>query len=49
MILFCFFMMRRFGMSCWMGCCKRDTRSPYDPNNPSTLSGPPKEKIKGTF
>ena len=39
MIVFCFFMMRRHGMSCWMGCCTRDKHSPSDGSKPgdSTL------------
>jgi hypothetical protein len=31
MIIFCFFVMRRCGMSCWMGCCTRDKREHQEP------------------
>ncbi len=34
MIIFCFFMIRRHGMSCWMGCCGGKHRL-NDDNDPS--------------
>jgi len=49
MIIFCFLMMRRWGMGRWMGCCMRDGRGPYDKNNPSMTMVPPKEKMKEPF
>jgi hypothetical protein len=49
MIIFCFFMMRRFGMRCWMGCCMRDKRGPHDQNDPSMTTGRPKEKMNETL
>jgi uncharacterized membrane protein len=30
MMIFCFFMMRRHGMNCWMGCCGGGKDRPND-------------------
>lgn len=51
MILFCFFMMRRCGMSWWMGCWMRDKCGPHGKNTPppSMTMEPPKEKMEETL
>ena len=46
MIIFCFFMMRRHGMGCRMGCCMSDKRGPHDVNDPSMAIVPPEGKTK---
>jgi len=49
MVLFCFFVMRRWGMRCWTGCCMRDRLGPYDKNDPSMTMTPSKEEKRGAF
>ncbi len=46
MMIFCVFMMRRCGMSHWMGCCMKGHRGPQDKDEPSLTVAPPKENKK---